>query len=75
MYAQVLITVGENGCPLDHIIETSTMISQNVQDIVTMVEPGGMHEELIMKFATGNGGSGKDYDGIVEFLSRAFQGS
>jgi len=75
VYARVLITAGEHECPLDHIIETSTMVSQNVQDTVTMVEPGGMHEELIMKFATGNGGSGKDYDGIVEFLSRAFQGS
>ena len=73
VYARALITAGEYECPLDHIIETSTMISQNVQDTVTMVEPGGMHEEVIIKFATGNGRSGKDYDGMVDFLSRSFR--
>jgi len=74
VYARVLITAGENECPFDNVIETSTMISQNVRDTVTIVEPGGVHEEVIVKFATGNGGSGKDYDGIVGFLSRSFQG-
>ena len=74
VYARVLITAGEHEGPLDSITETSAMISQNVRDTVTMVEPGGTHEEVIIKFATGNGGSGKDYDGIVEFLSRSFQG-
>jgi hypothetical protein len=74
VYARVLITTGENECPFDNIIETSTMVSQNVRDTVTMVQPGGVHEEVIIKFATGNGGSGKDYDGIVGFLSRSFQG-
>lgn len=74
VYARVLITAGEHECPLDHIMETSTIISQSVRDTVTMVESGAVHEEMIIKFATGNGGSGKDYDGIVGFLSRSFQG-
>ena len=72
--SRVLVTAGEHECLLDQIIETGTMISRCVQDTVTMVEPGAVHDEVIIKFGTGNGGSGKDYDGIVEFLSRSFQG-
>jgi len=59
---------------LDQIIETGTMISHRIKDTVTMVEPGALHEEVILKFATGEGGSGKEYNAMVGFLSRAFRG-
>jgi acetyl esterase/lipase len=74
VYARTLFTAGENECPLDHIIETSTAISNYVQDTVTVVESGALHEEVIVKFGTGKGGFGKDYDTIVGFLSRSFSG-
>jgi hypothetical protein len=72
VYARVLVTVGENECPFDHIIEMSSVISDHVQDTVTVVEPGAVHDEAIFKF--GKDGLGKDYDMIVGFLSRSFQG-
>jgi acetyl esterase/lipase len=74
VYSRVLVTAGEYECLLDQIIETGTVISRNVKDTVTMVEPGAVHEEMIFKFGTGEGGSGKEYDAMVGFLSRAFRG-
>ena len=68
------VTAGEHECLLDQIIETGTVISHNVKDTVAMVEPGVVHEEMIFKFGTGEGGSGKEYDAMVEFLSKAFRG-
>jgi hypothetical protein len=64
VHARVFITAGENECFFDHLIEMGTliMISRNVP---TMAEPGAVHEEVIVKFATGEGRSGKDYDAIV----------
>ena len=76
MCSRVLVTAGEHECLLDQIIETGTVISHshNVKDTVAMVEPGVVHEEMIFKFGTGEGGSGKEYDAMVGFLSRAFRG-
>jgi acetyl esterase/lipase len=73
VYARVLITAGEYECPFDQIVETSAMISHYVKDTATVVDPGGVHDELIVRFATGGGGIGKDYDAMVEFLSRSLQ--
>ena len=73
VYSRVLVTAGEHECLLDQIIQTSTMISHHVKDTVTMVEPGAVHDEVIIKFSMGNGRSGKDYDGMVDFLSRSFR--
>jgi hypothetical protein len=72
VYARVLVTAGENECPFDYIIEISSVISDHVQDTVTVVEPGAVHDEVIVRF--GKDGLGKDYDVIVGFLSRSFQG-
>ena len=74
VYSRVLVTAGENECLLDQIVETGTMISHHVKDAVTMVEPGAVHEEMIIKFTTSEGGSGKEYNAMVGFLSRAFRG-
>ncbi|KAI0298894.1 Alpha/Beta hydrolase protein [Russula brevipes] len=72
--ARFFVTAGKNECFFDHIIEMGTIVSQNVPDTTTVAEPGAVHEEVIVKFVTGEGGSGKDYDAIVAFLSRSFQG-
>ena len=74
IFARVLFTAGEHECPLDHILETSTVISRHVRDTVTFVDPGAVHEEVISKFGTTEGGSGKCYEMINTFLSRSFQG-
>jgi hypothetical protein len=72
--SRVLVTAGEHEGMLDQVVETGAMISHHIKDTVTMVEPGAVHEEVILKFATGEGGSGKEYDAMVRFLSRAFRG-
>ncbi|KAH9986329.1 alpha/beta-hydrolase [Russula compacta] len=74
VFARILFTVGEHECPFDHILETSAVISRHVRDTVTFVDPGAVHEEVISKFGTTEGGSGKCYDTINAFLSRSFQG-
>jgi len=73
VYSRFLVTAGEYETMLDQIIETGTMISHHVKDTVTIVEPEAVHEEMLLKFATGEGGSGKEYDAMVGFLSRAFR--
>lgn len=73
VYARVLVTAGECECPFDQIVETSAMISHYVKDTATVIDPGGVHDELIVKFATGGGGIGKDYHAMVGFLSRSLQ--
>jgi len=74
VYGRILITASEYECPLDHVIEMRTIISQHVRDTTTVVERGAVHGEVMIKFAAGEGGSGKDYAAMVEFLSRSFQG-
>jgi acetyl esterase/lipase len=74
VYARVLVTAGEYECPFDQIVEMSAVISHHVKDTTTVVDPGGVHEELIVRFAAGGGGFGKDYDAMVGFLFRSFQG-
>jgi acetyl esterase/lipase len=70
--ARILITAGENEGLLDDALKMGTVISRHVQDTTTVAEPGAVHEEVIVKFAAGEGGTGKDYDTIVAFLSRSF---
>src|SRR6266702_4223252 len=74
VYPRILITVGEHEGLFDQIIDASRVISQHVKDTTTVVELGGMHEDMIVKFAVGQGGNGKDYDAIVAFLTRSFLG-
>ena len=74
VYSRILVTAGEHECLFDQIIETGTMISHHVKDTVTIVEPEALHEEMLFKFTTGEGGTGKEYDAMVGFLSRAFRG-
>jgi hypothetical protein len=74
VYPHILVTMGEHEGPFDQIIDASGTISQYVKDTTTVVEPGGLHEDMIVKFAVGLGGNGKDYDETVAFLARSFHG-
>ena len=74
VYPRILITAGENEGLFDEIIDTNRVIGQHVKDTTMVVEPGGIHEDMIVKFAVGQGGNGKDYDAAVAFLARSFRG-
>ena len=74
VYPHVLITIGELEGPFDQIVDVSGVIGQHVKNMTTVVEPGGLHEDMIVKFAAGQGGDGKDYDATVAFLARSFRG-
>lgn len=74
VYPRILITAGEHEGLFDQIIVTSGVISQHVKDTATVVEPRGVHEDMIAKFAVGQGGNGEDYDAAVAFLTRSFRG-
>jgi len=74
VYPRLLITMGEHEGLFDQIVDASTVLAKHVKDTTTVVEPGGLHEDLTNKYAVGQGGNGKDYDAIVAFLSRSFRG-
>ncbi|KAI9447591.1 alpha/beta-hydrolase [Lactarius indigo] len=74
VYPRILITAGEHEGLFDQIIDVSRVIEKHVKDTTTVVEPGGIHEDMIIKFAVGQGGNGQDYDAIVAFLTKSFRG-
>jgi len=74
VYPHLLITMGEHECLFDQIIDICGALGQHVKDMTTVVEPLGLHEDMIIKFAVGQGGNGKDYDATVAFLIRSFRG-
>jgi hypothetical protein len=53
VYPHLLITADEHECLFDQIIDISGVIGQHVKDTTTVVEPGGLHEDMIIKFAAG----------------------
>ena len=74
VFPRILITIGEHEGPFDQIIDVCNVIGQHVKDTTTVVELGGVHEDLITKFSVGEGGNGNDYDAAVAFLARSFHG-
>lgn len=74
VFPRILITAGEHEGLFDQIIDTSSVFREHVKDTTTVVEPGGTHEDMITKFAVGQGGNGKDYEATVAFLARSFRG-
>ncbi|KAH9071482.1 alpha/beta-hydrolase [Lactarius deliciosus] len=74
VYPRILITAGEHEGLFDQIIDVSKIIGQHVKDTTTVIEPGGIHEDMIIKFAVGQGGNGQDYDATVAFLASSFRG-
>lgn len=75
VYARLLITAGEYECPFDHVMQSSNILSRYVRDTTTVVEPLAAHGEVVIRFGTSEGGRGhKDYESIIAFLFRSFDG-
>jgi len=70
VFPRVLVTAGEHKMPLDQIQACATAISKEVQDTTVFVLPGGVHEDFIDAFASGEGGRGDDYKLVVSWLSK-----
>jgi acetyl esterase/lipase len=75
VYSRFCIVVGEEECPLDQVKETSDILSRYVPDTELVIEPGSAHGEVIYRFATKEGGVGKDWDAIIAFSSKALAGA
>jgi acetyl esterase/lipase len=69
VFPRVLITAGEYEGSIDQIEKTAAAIAEEVQDTTVFVLPGGVHEDFIDAFATGEGGRGDDYKLVVSWLS------
>jgi acetyl esterase/lipase len=73
VFPRVLITAGEfEGC-VDHIEKTAAAIAGEVQDTTVFVMPGGVHEDFIDAFATGEGDRGDDYKLVVSWVSASLK--
>ena len=70
VFPRVLVTAGEYEMPLDQIQASAAAISEEVQDTTVFVLPGGVHEDFIDAFASGEGGRGDDYKLVVSWLSK-----
>jgi len=69
VFPRVLVTAGEHEMPLDHIQACAAAISEEVRDTTVFVLPGGVHEDFMNAFASGEGGRGDDYKLVVSWLS------
>ena len=72
IFPRVLVTAGEYEMPIDQIQATAASISEEVRDTTVFVLPGGVHEDFIDAFASGEGGRGDDYKLVVSWLSKIF---
>jgi acetyl esterase/lipase len=73
VFPRVLVTAGEYEGTVDQIEKTAAAIAEEVQDTTVFVLPGGVHEDFILAFATGEGGSGDDYKVVVSWLSASLK--
>jgi hypothetical protein len=69
----VLVTGGEHEGPIDPILTTAAAISEEVQDTTVFVLPGGVHEDFIEAFWSGEGGRGDDYKLVVSWVSKTLK--
>jgi len=69
VFPRVLITAGEHEGIVDQIQRTAEAIAEEVKDTTVFVLPGGIHEDFIDAFASGEGGRGGDYKITVSWLS------
>ena len=72
VFPRVLVTAGEYEIPLDPIQASAAAISEEVRDTTVFVLPGGVHEDFMNAFASGEGGRGDDYKLVVSWLSETF---
>jgi acetyl esterase/lipase len=71
--SRVLVTGGEHEGFIDPILNTAAVISEEVQDTTVFVLPGGVHEDLIEAFSSGEGGRGADYNAVVLWVSKTLK--
>ena len=69
LFPRVLITAGEYEGIVDSIQRTGAVIAEEVKDTTLFVLPGGIHEDFIEAFASGEGEKGDDYKLVVSWLS------
>jgi acetyl esterase/lipase len=70
VFPRVLVTAGEYEMPLDQIQAFAAAIEEEVRDTTVFVLPGGVHEDFIDAFVSGEGGRGDDYKQVVSWLSK-----
>jgi len=58
---------------IDPILITAAAISEEVPDTTVFVLPGGVHEDFIEAFGSGEGGRGADYNAVVSWVSKTLQ--
>lgn len=73
IFPRVLVTGGEHEGLIDPILTTAAAISEEVQDTTVFVLPGGVHEDLIVAFGSGEGGRGADYNAVVSWVSKTLK--
>ncbi len=69
IFPRVLITAGEYEGIVDPIQRTAAVIAEEVKDTTVFILPGGVHEDFIEAFGSGEGGRGDDYKIVVSWLS------
>jgi acetyl esterase/lipase len=72
VFSRVLVTGGEHEGPIDPILTTAAAISEEVRDTTMFVLPGGVHDDLIEAFSSGEGGRGDDYKLLASWASKTF---
>jgi len=70
---RVLITAGEHEALIDQIDAAAAAITECVQDTTVFVLPGGLHEDFIGAFGSGEGGRGDDYKLVVSWVSESLK--
>lgn len=73
VFPRVLITAGEYECIVDSVQKIGAVIAEEVKDTTVFVLPGGVHEDFIDAFASGEGGRGDDYKLVVSWLSASLK--
>ena len=73
IFPRVLITAGEYEGIVDPVQKFGAVIAEEVKDTTVFVLPGGVHEDFIDAFASGEGGRGDDYKLVVSWLSASLK--
>jgi hypothetical protein len=73
VFPRILITAGEHEGIVDPIQKTGAVIAEEVKDTTVFVLPGGVHEDFIDAFASGEGERGDDYKLVVSWLSASLK--
>jgi acetyl esterase/lipase len=73
VFPRVLITAGEHEGLVDQIQRMAAVIAEQVQDTTVFILPGGVHEDFIDAYASGEGERGDDYKIVVSWLSASLK--